>query len=667
MITLLIEAAARTLLVALVVGGVLRLLRVSNVLAQKQVWRLVLAAALLMPLLVRWQWLSASALIRVPLQSWGQSTAAPAAPAPSSSLPAGADQSSGLASQTVWHFDAPAQPSAPQAKPIPIQLATILWLLYLGVGALLLLRLFYGLGATIQLWTTAKPVCLAADSDLAAGLRLRSSRRVASPVALASGLVLPADYAQWSRQKLRIVLAHERSHLRQGDFYLQTLAGLHVALFWFSPLSWWLKRKLVDLGEAVSDRAGLEVAASRSSYAQILLEFAALPRPTPLGVAMANSRSSLSHRIDRFLNESSFRQAFAGSRRRAMLAVLLVPAVIFAVTALIRVEAAAQPTAAQVAPPAAAAQATQPAQPAQATQPAFMAQAAQTTGQAKPDSAPPPPPPPPPLPSSIPPPPLPPPPPPIPPPPPGIQPPPSPTGPYSWTSMGPGYISSGSSNGDAYVVVTDPKALPLINPNASDLHRQEFVKAGKIVNGKFIWFLQNGKSYYVDDPALVARIENISKHMEVLGHLQEELTRQQVELSKQQAMLSRQNEQFNFSAPEFSKEMDELKSEMDELHVKTVGNLSQDKLDNLPDKLADIQGKLGDLQGKLGEIQGEIGGAKPGELGGLQGNPGGQQGQLGGVQGRLGAAQRRLGAVASRTMKAIIEESLKDGKAHPVN
>ena len=50
----------------------------------------------------------------------------------------------------------------------------------------------------------------------------------------------------------------KRSHVRQRDFYLQLLAGLYAALFWFSPLGWWLKRKLSDLGEAISDRAGLE-------------------------------------------------------------------------------------------------------------------------------------------------------------------------------------------------------------------------------------------------------------------------------------------------------------------------------------------------------------------------------------------------------------------------
>ena len=80
--------------------------------------------------------------------------------------------------------------------------------------------------------------------------------------------MLPDDYDEWDTEKLRIVLAHERSHVRQGDFYLQALAGLYAAIFWFSPLGWWLKRKLSDLSEAISDHAGLEEAAGHASYAQ---------------------------------------------------------------------------------------------------------------------------------------------------------------------------------------------------------------------------------------------------------------------------------------------------------------------------------------------------------------------------------------------------------------
>src|ERR1035437_2962228 len=197
-------------------------------------------------------------------------------------------------------------------------------LFYLAVTGCLLPRLLFGLGSALKLWFKAEPVPMrslpVAYVGLAYGLRLRSSRDLSSPVTIGSGVVLPNDYTEWDSGKLRIVLAHERSHMRQGDFYIQTLAGLYAILFWFSPLGWWLKRKLSDLSETISDRAGLLEAASHASYAQVLLEFAALPRTAltsriPIGVAMARP-GRLTHRIERLLNESSFRQAFAGGRSR---------------------------------------------------------------------------------------------------------------------------------------------------------------------------------------------------------------------------------------------------------------------------------------------------------------------------------------------------------------
>ncbi len=176
-----------------------------------------------------------------------------------------------------------------------------------------------------------------------AGVRVRSSRAIASPVTVAAGIVLPADYAGWDTEKLRIVLAHESSHVRQRDFFLQLAASLYIALFWFNPLGWWLKRKLTDLSETISDGAAVNQAASHASYAQVLLEFAALPRPITIGVAMAH-RGHLRSRIEHLLNENNFRQAFSGGRMRLAAAVLLVPVALFAATAMVRVHAAAQQT-----------------------------------------------------------------------------------------------------------------------------------------------------------------------------------------------------------------------------------------------------------------------------------------------------------------------------------
>ncbi|MGB6194384.1 MAG: M56 family metallopeptidase, partial [Terracidiphilus sp.] len=368
MMPMMLEAALRSLLVAAAVAAGLRLLRVRNVLAQKSAWTLVLAAALAMPLLqpiaARWQLLPAIATFTLPGHPFSRfvsrlaafrhhPAASVAEPRALAATPLAAKQepaqiftytSSGTSSADIaspvedsgyllsrtdsrTYQGTPGSTSpaiAASARPA-LSLAELAWLAYLAVAVTLLFRLFVGLASALLIWMGAVPVTLRDRAGLAEGLSLRASREVASPVTVGSAVILPADFADWEIDKLRIVLAHERSHIRQCDFYLQFLAGLYAAIVWFSPLGWWLKRTLSDLAETISDRAGLEQAADSSSYAQILLEFAAAPRLTLTGVAMARP-GSLSRRIERLLNESSFSQAFAGGRARLCVAVLLVPA-----------------------------------------------------------------------------------------------------------------------------------------------------------------------------------------------------------------------------------------------------------------------------------------------------------------------------------------------------
>jgi beta-lactamase regulating signal transducer with metallopeptidase domain len=350
------QAAMRSLALAIGVWIVLRLFRVRNVLALKCAWTLVLATAFLMPLLLPIASRLPQATLVLPAfmhrtapassASWSEETL-PSQP----NLPLAPHQIAAPATFHPHHTSAPATvPSelgvlpapkapAPQAPALPtFSIYAAIALLYLAISALLLLRLVYGLVSAWLLWRSARPV----STDLSAthDLRLRASASVSSPVTIGSSVLLPADFRSWDSEKLRIVLAHERSHVRQRDFYLQTLAGLYAAIVWFSPLGWWLKRQLSDLAEALSDRSGLEQAASRASYAQILFEFAAAPRLTEIGVAMARS-SNLSHRIERLFNESAFRQAFTATRRTLVTA-LLVPVVLLAASTLVHVTAAAQ-------------------------------------------------------------------------------------------------------------------------------------------------------------------------------------------------------------------------------------------------------------------------------------------------------------------------------------
>ena len=766
--SILVEAALRSVFLALAVWMGLRVLKVRNVLAQKAVWGVVLAGAVAMPLVLpmasHWSVLPANVRVVLPadpetlleeLQARIQAkttpeqkpaavAAAAGEGAPRIEQQAGQSDSQPNGNRAVVatepvssdldrveyiqpQFVAQTEAAAPRAEVAPraaLSLSKILLLVYLAVAGMFLVRLGCGLIAALQLWRRAKPISSEMLTVSGAPVDLRCSSEVSSPVTICSAIVLPADYAAWDSEKLRVVLAHERSHIRQKDFYLQLLAGVYAAVVWFSPLGWWLKRKLSDLAEAISDRAGLEEAADRASYAQILLEFAAAPRPTLIGVAMARN-GSLSRRIERLLNDVSFRQAFSGSRR-TLVAVLVVPVALFAATALVRVQAAGQQ--APVPPPAPAAAPTGgvPAAP-----PAAVAPAAPESGVAEPEpvagelapteptenlptpaqvGAPA---------SAV----------PVPAAPsmPAIAPvapmagpahlailPPTPAkgalmlvaprapgmpgsmivlprgadtmaiiagqtaygvgrgygvgqsgtterGSSSYSNSGrhSGYHYSYSSNGESYAVIRgDDMNHMSFSGNWIEGRHEELEKARKQAHGDFLWFTREGKAYFVDDPTTMSQIEAMYKPMEDLGKQQEDLGKKQEALGKQQEDLGRQQEQASVPTPDMSKEIARIDEAMAKLKASQGKNLNQDQF-------ADLQEKLGELQSRLGEIQGQIG-EKQGEFGARMGELGGKMGALGSQMGELGERQGKIAQEADRKVKSIIDESLKNGKAHPV-
>ena len=85
----------------------------------------------------------------------------------------------------------------------------------------------------------------------------------------------------------------------------QRLALIHRAIFWFSPLSWWLEQHLADLSEQASDDAALAGGADRTRYAETLLGFFAELEAGPervwwQGVSMAKAGQA-EKRVDRIL------------------------------------------------------------------------------------------------------------------------------------------------------------------------------------------------------------------------------------------------------------------------------------------------------------------------------------------------------------------------------
>ncbi len=223
----------------------------------------------------------------------------------------------------------PSETPMTEAPPVPAATsksfsASIPWSavaagIYLAVALFLLMRFFVGLVFSRRLLQASqiidepRLIVRLAYQGRASGMAIvpsaAESEFISVPVtmgALRSTILLPAAWREWDEAKLNAVVAHEVSHVARHDAFTQRLSLLHRAIFWFSPLAWWLDRHLANLAEQASDEAALSWGADRKHYATTLLEFFEALQATPgrvwwQGVSMAKAGQA-EKRVDRILS-----------------------------------------------------------------------------------------------------------------------------------------------------------------------------------------------------------------------------------------------------------------------------------------------------------------------------------------------------------------------------
>jgi beta-lactamase regulating signal transducer with metallopeptidase domain len=655
MMTLMVEAAVRALLAAVLVGAGIWVLRVRNVVAQKVAWVMALGAALLMPLIMHRQILPSVAMPQI---------------FTTKSVPVQRDvarantrtifikpQSAG--SVAAFHADVPATratvPEINRQESVQRQLPQwrnfnfllVAEAIYFVVLVALLLRLALGSLAALRLWMRAKPVSAEELPLLADGSAVRSvreSERVHSPVTIGTGIVLPANFRSWPEEKLRVVLLHEESHVRQCDFYLQFAAGAHAAVFWFSPLGWWLKRKLAELSETISDGAALSAASDATTYAQVLLDFAAGPRLLFAGVAMARN-SNLANRIERLLNEGQFKTAFAEGRVRMYLAGVLVPLAMMVVT--LHVQAAgqqnsvgntqdqtttvlAQPTTDQVQLSAPSREEKQELNQLQA--PAMLLARADRLGTTDDNQ----------LAATI------------------------DQDDAKTDKKHTVFNYSINDDGDSWALIEGHQSdtnLMLSDHSGPAIHEQ-FEKARKMANGDFFWFTRGGKSYVVDDPATIKELDGLmsSPHPVMLGPDGKKL--------KQNFFFTTDGKDGDLvlTSPD-DKNPNKIIIRDKDLNVKVNVDVEkqmaavQEALKKVEGKLnkeefADLEARMSELEVKLSKIHTDVNVDVNADVEAALMN---MDKVASGIK-----LQTDLKILDDDKVKAIIEESLKNGKARPV-
>jgi beta-lactamase regulating signal transducer with metallopeptidase domain len=131
-------------------------------------------------------------------------------------------------------------------------------------------------------------------------------------------VLLPAEAADWSPERRRVVLLHELAHVQRRDYLTQTVAQLVCAVYWFNPLAWFAARQMCLEREAACDDLVLAGGCKASDYAGHLVDIAGSFRHAPHRAAMAMARpSQLAGRVAAIVDRSRNR------RRRAAAALLI--------------------------------------------------------------------------------------------------------------------------------------------------------------------------------------------------------------------------------------------------------------------------------------------------------------------------------------------------------
>ena len=668
-------AALRSIVLAFIAALVLCLFRIKNPSARLFVWSTVLCGALAIPFLGR-----ALPIVSMPIP-WalyaGRNTPARRV------LPPTREASSqekfirhdlqdeelrrNTSASTVL---VPVDNSIKRRDASPVlSLRGLAILLYFTVALTLLVRFGIGLALTHRLMSRALEIrdshvrskLLARTRDITVP-RVCESDAVSVPVTVGlirTMIVLPPTWRNWDDEKLDAVVAHEISHVTRHDALIQCAALFHRAVFWFSPLAWWLKRHIVELAEQASDEAALSAGADRNNYARTLLGFFETLHATPQrvwwqGVSMAQTGQA-ERRLEKILK---WRGASSMDLKKTAVTVIIALAIpVICLTAVVHPTAASSPIHAsqQPAPPApASAVPPEPAAPniiAPAPTPGVPGvgpiggvpgvgpiggvpgvgpigdvPGVGPTGGVPAPAAPV---------ASI-----------------GAVPPMPARPAIPVKKHGHSYwYSYGSDDEQRFVIVTGNSDSFTMSGSSEDARHVE--KLRKEIPGDFIWFQRDEKSYIIRDQSTIDRARKLWAPQEELGKKQEELGKQQEELGKRQEELGAKMERVQVKVPDMTEKLDKLREEMRSLN----SGATQEQIGKLQSEIGELQSQLGEVQSHAGEEQGKLGE----QMGAL----GEQQGKLGEKQGELGRQQGELAEKATKEMKNLLDEAIKNGTAKP--
>ena len=118
-------------------------------------------------------------------------------------------------------------------------------------------------------------------------------------------VLLPANTAGWSEDRLRIVLLHELSHIQRRDYISRVIARFLCTFFWFIPPVWIAYHRMQIEEEKACDASVIGTGVRASDYAGHIIDIARSSRGMVLSLMLQlffGQRSTLEPRIRNILS-----------------------------------------------------------------------------------------------------------------------------------------------------------------------------------------------------------------------------------------------------------------------------------------------------------------------------------------------------------------------------
>ncbi|MEE2735065.1 MAG: M56 family metallopeptidase [Verrucomicrobiota bacterium] len=132
---------------------------------------------------------------------------------------------------------------------------------------------------------------------------------------------LPSSSVHWNEGTLRMVLLHELGHVARRDLWTNLAAQCACLVYWFNPLVWWLRSRLMAQCEFACDAKVIALGTDPDRYATALCDIAEAGTLPQAALAMAG-RAPLRARVERVV-----------CRRRAKHSLLVGATLLFTVSA----------------------------------------------------------------------------------------------------------------------------------------------------------------------------------------------------------------------------------------------------------------------------------------------------------------------------------------------